>query len=126
MQDLELQKKRELVSQYSWSTDNVVNFEEIRTILGVPNTINEYLEGDDLCENLYRMCINAPLRFGYCAFSFYEDNIVIEKVIYTVELNKDLYNPNYQVMRACGNVNFYHVCGEKGLGKCSIKGGVMH
>ncbi|MBQ7673261.1 MAG: hypothetical protein IJT36_01870 [Alphaproteobacteria bacterium] len=88
------------VSAIPWvgysDNDSYVNFEEIRTILGVP-TLKQYretvpnvphhlnpyvfLNGDDLSENKYRVSVNAKLRFGHSNQPFYEDNSVIQKFI---------------------------------------------
>lgn len=58
----------------------VVNFEEIRTILGVPMNCPAYKNGDDLSENLYRSCCKQPLRFGHSRSAFFEDRDVVSKV----------------------------------------------
>ena len=60
-----------------------LDFEEMRTLLGMPHNSNiaNYLNGDDLSENLYRMCTGMPLRFGYEGRNFYEDRKVIDRVI---------------------------------------------
>jgi hypothetical protein len=68
---------------WSSSVPAHLDFEEMRTVLGMPynsNTAN-YLNGDDLSENLYRMCRGLPLRFGYIGQSFYEDRKVIDRVV---------------------------------------------
>ena len=57
-----------------------VNFEEIRTILGVPMNCHAYKNGDDLSENLYRSCCKQPLRFGHSRSAFFEDRDVVSKV----------------------------------------------
>ncbi|MCR5224725.1 MAG: hypothetical protein K6C34_01455 [Alphaproteobacteria bacterium] len=97
-----------VVSESVWSMNlpqlgSRVLFEDIRTILGVPNNFKPYLEGDDLSENLYRMCTANPLRFGYGNSSFYEDHTVIDKVIESVTSHKNFYNP---IGRTTGKVNF--------------------
>ena len=71
------------VSANPWIDDGILRFEEIRTILGFPSDSvdDNYLQGDDLSENLYRMCVGFPLRFGYGYQGFYEDVKVINRVI---------------------------------------------
>ncbi len=75
-----------------------INFEEMRTILGFSCTDSSkhYLQGDDLSEDLYRVCVGKPLRFGYGHQGFYEDNIVIYRVINTNFTNYIYY---------CGSTN---------------------
>jgi len=63
------------------------------------------LEGDDLSENLYRMCIGNPLRFGHRTASFYEDSKVIDKIIHTVTSNQKFYKI---IARSTGKVGFFH------------------
>jgi hypothetical protein len=59
-----------------------VHFEEIRNILGVTKNIgNDYMEGDDLSENLYRISIDQPIRFGHSEYAYYEDESIILDVI---------------------------------------------
>lgn len=74
----EWNEERRKISETYWT-----NFEEIRTILGATNPItnNGYREGDDLSENLYRMCVGYPIRFGHSNVPFYEDVRVINKAI---------------------------------------------
>lgn len=63
----------------SFGPHSHLDFEEMRTILGMPH--NSSLNGDDLSENLYRMCTGLPLRFGYSGENFYEDRKVVDRVI---------------------------------------------
>ena len=58
-----------------------VHFEEIRNILGVKKNISDYMEGDDLSENLYRISIGQPIRFGHSEYAYYEDKDIIQDVI---------------------------------------------
>ena len=51
-----------------WGNKVTVKVEEIRTILGAPKD-KYYQEGDDLCENLYRMELGLPLRFGHLSYN---------------------------------------------------------
>lgn len=89
---------REKVSAAAWSSPlngiKWVDTEELETVLG--NIVDEakpvilkkpgfydheVLNGSDLSENLYRICIGVPLRFGYDSYSFYEDSLVIDKIL---------------------------------------------
>ena len=73
-----------------------LTFEEMRTILGAPKD-GYYQEGDDLCENLYRIEIGAPLRFGHMCYTHdiirnYETHMhVIKKVIEVTKQNYACY-----------------------------------
>lgn len=58
-----------------------VNFEEMITICGLPETATEYIIGDELSENLYRASKKLPLRFGHKLFTFVESKAVRQKVI---------------------------------------------
>jgi len=105
---------RRMVSQEAWG-----DFEEIRTILGVPCGGNiqryngVYKNGDDLCENLYRIDIGAPLRFGHDANKFYEDRKVINKVLNAVNESHVFYMNGYTSLR---NINYNRA--RQGLGSC--------
>jgi hypothetical protein len=68
-------------SEIPWYNGHVCDFEEMRTILGFPEGLPGYLNGDDLSENLYRTEQGFPLRFGYSGFCFFEDKKVIDKVV---------------------------------------------
>ena len=71
----------------------MVDTEELETILGnivdeikpmnlrKPEVYSEPLNGSDLSENLYRICVGIPLRFGHSDYSFYEDSLVIERIM---------------------------------------------
>lgn len=105
---------RRRISESHWG-----NFEEMRTILGVPyggtvHQYNTYREGDDLSENLYRICIGSPIRFGYGNEGFYEDRKVINKVLNAVNESHTFYIKNYTspsfIFNALGRRN--------GLGNC--------
>ena len=73
-----------------WYLKTSISFEEVRTILRAPYDAY-YQEGDDLCENLYRLEIGAPLRYGHIAYDSYYiqdfryngDINVIRKIINT-------------------------------------------
>ena len=97
--DLTEQEAKRAISERPWKVEMpasgseryVVSFEEMRTILGVPNAEGQtYRAGDDLSENLYRVCLGSPLCFGYTT-DFYEDNNVVEKVILSCVRNYALY-----------------------------------
>jgi hypothetical protein len=80
-------------SEKKWGKDSRANYEEIRNILGVPvpqeGGSSVVIHGDDLSENLYRMCVGAPLRFGHTGHSpYYEDSRVIDKVVKSCTLQK--------------------------------------
>lgn len=72
-------------SQTPWlNNSGQCDFEEILTILGRDTVTrgNEYLEGDDLSENAYRISCNRrggklPHRFGHNTFAFLEDMTVL-------------------------------------------------
>lgn len=106
------------ISQSKWGKPD---YEEIRNILGVPvfaagiNPVHDTINGDDLSENLYRMCIRLPLRIGHVnnGFSFYEDSRVIDRVIVSCTSQKAYYNC---VPRATGNLDFAYGDARKGLG----------
>lgn len=68
-------------------------YEEIRNILGMTNSSQfTYLNGDDLCENLYRICINDYIRFGHSDEEYMENDTVVKKAMQTINTNKTLYN----------------------------------
>lgn len=73
------------ISEQPWIEDGYIKFEEIRTILGFHCNVNDdmYVQGDDLSENLYRMCVGFPLRFGHHCQGFFEDRKVINRAINT-------------------------------------------
>ena len=79
-----------------WYFKTSISFEEVRTILGTPKD-EYYQEGDDLCENLYRIEIGAPLRFGHMCYTHdiirnYEAHMnVIKKVIEVTKRNYACY-----------------------------------
>jgi hypothetical protein len=62
----------------------VINFEDVRTILGSPSLVEfrtvvplanqfQYFEGDDLSENSFRVSLGMPIRLGHTSMDFYED-----------------------------------------------------
>lgn len=60
----------------------VVNFEEVRTILGSSATSPDFQNGDDLSENLYRYSLGYPLRFGHrSSIAYYEDASVVRRAV---------------------------------------------
>jgi hypothetical protein len=105
-------------SEKKWGKGSRANYEEMRNILGVPVPqvagSPNFIHGDDLSENLYRMCIGAPLRFGHTGHSsYYEDSRVIDKVVKSCTLQKSHYNCT---VKAAGDVDFVYGDGTKGLG----------
>ncbi len=113
---------RRKISQEAWSDRSItryrVIFEEIRTILGVPCGGNiqryngDYKNGDDLCENLYRIDIGAPLRFGHSFEKFYEDRKVINKVLNAANESHVFYIKGYASPGIIDNRY------RRGLGNC--------
>lgn len=105
------------VSESIWHAKGKLSFEEMRTILGAsPNLGQEnYKQGDDLSENLYRKNIGIPLRYGYTKHTFYEDNEVIDKVFDSCNFYKCYYCAQEE------NVGYDHSSGTKGLENFSIK-----
>ena len=115
-----------LISERNWTTDNNqnfiinnVNFEEMRTIIGVPNDLN-FINGDDLFENLYKACIHEPLSCGHGNTSGYEDTRVIDKIIDVCKSNAIFYFINMRNIR-CVNTALPPFNGVfNGLGKSSF------
>lgn len=56
--------------------------EEIRDIVGVPETASFFKNGDEISENEYRISCDLPLRFGHTNSNYIEDIRVIEKLPY--------------------------------------------
>lgn len=111
-------KENNYIHIWSSGFPNHLDFEEMRTILGMPhnsNTIN-YLNGDDLSENLYRVCKGLPLRFGYNGQSFYEDRKVINRVI-----NACLKNYIVYITGKDNEVDFQYGNGRPIFGKGRVK-----
>jgi hypothetical protein len=116
-----------VISEEPWRANcifgptNYVTFEEIRTVLGAPylgsieNYPQNYIQGDDLSENLYRMCVGLPLRFGYALQTFYEDVKVINRVNNACLANYLWYSKGYNP------ANFNYNIGRQGLGKHRIQ-----
>ena len=50
---------------FFWTNREKTSFEEIRTILGANYEVEDYKEGDDLCENLYRISCNKKIRWSH-------------------------------------------------------------
>jgi hypothetical protein len=84
----------ELVSAESWLTPGGrLDFEEIRTILGDTGEffhdkcLFQFLHGDELSENAFRLSIGIPIRLGYGKFacqpreSFVEDIRLFDKAL---------------------------------------------
>jgi len=69
-------------SYFNWRNDQgYPSFEDIRTILGSYRSNVQYVNGDDLSENLYRMNTGRLIRFGHQNLMFYEDRKVVNRVI---------------------------------------------
>jgi hypothetical protein len=84
-----------------------VNFEEVRNILGSYDTVDEYKNGDDLSENLYRSSIGYPLRFGHDgSISYWEDINVINRVKQTCHEAIHNHGWNYQLINLDGALPF--------------------
>ncbi|MDR2268472.1 MAG: hypothetical protein LBD81_03425 [Holosporaceae bacterium] len=68
-------------SQLPWNNGaGQCNYEEILTIIGrdiAAPMAAEYLVGDDLSENAYRMSVRLPHRFGHAGFIFLEGVFVL-------------------------------------------------
>ena len=76
-------KIREIQAELSlWDSHGYMAIEELRTILCAPKD-EYYQEGDDLCENLYRLEIGAPLRYGHIAY----DSYYIQDFQYNSDIN---------------------------------------
>ncbi|MDR0581129.1 MAG: hypothetical protein LBG04_03395 [Holosporaceae bacterium] len=102
----------------AWRRVDNIDFEEMRTILGAPygGSMNDYINGDDLSENLYRMCRGIPLRFGYDPPEhYYEDRKVINRVVDACSESYVHYTRGY-----VSNFQFNYSNGRAGLGKCRI------
>lgn len=67
------------VSALPWRESNHVHFEELRNIIGSTSAVNSYLEGDDLSENLYRLSLGQPLRFGHSNEIYRESETIVNK-----------------------------------------------
>lgn len=87
--DEEITNNIKIWKTVEYDEDIFFDLEEIRTIVGINKHcenckdiyncyIESFLNGDELCENMYRCSVNLPLRCGYKKFNFYEDKSVIE------------------------------------------------
>lgn len=68
-------------SQNDFSSETVIKMEEFRTIIGYTvnvtlnsegeklYTVTDAINVDDLCENLYRLYVGQPLRYGHVIIS---------------------------------------------------------
>jgi hypothetical protein len=104
--------------------DPAIEFEEMRTIVGVPRLSEFYFEGDDISENLYRMCIGKDLRFGHIPLEYYEDERVVAKAISVCALAYLLYigYTGSITYNGTDHVSFeYKDANKKGLGKCKYQ-----
>ena len=96
--DLEYTYDRAKVSAMSWtSKPDIISYEELRNIIGLnKKSYSQYIEGDDLCENLYRTCLGGEckIRFSHADDEYIEDAVVIERAIEIINSNKQLYTKN--------------------------------
>jgi hypothetical protein len=95
-------------SALPWVTGNNINFEEMRTILGSPKWSNvkvNYIEGDDISENLYRASRDIPIRFGHDNYDFYEKKEVTNKAICSLP-NVDYGIKTVSVLKKRTNIPF--------------------
>lgn len=72
-------EKRWRISALPWREGEHVHFEELRNIIGAVEAVGNYLEGDDLSENLYRLSIGHPLRFGHSNEIYRESEAIVNK-----------------------------------------------
>ncbi len=119
------------ISESKWhalKSDGINNelrpdFEEIRNILGLKNVGLPpglvFYNGDDLSENLYRMCVGLPLRFGYGADEYYEDSRVIDKVLSCCNFWKMYYNFSPKRAKHAG-FSYDNQSNLQGIGRCKI------
>jgi hypothetical protein len=113
------------VSAKKWESRGALSFEEMRTILGVPcdkiiDNMN-YLPGDDISENLYRMCIKVPLRFGHDNLEFREDCRVIDPATMACCSCGQPYGITH--LTSCNenlNTQMQKLYKKEGLGRCII------
>ncbi len=104
------------------SIKQIVTYEELRNIIGLSKETDGYIRGDDLCENLYRLCINSPMRFSHSDEQYIEDSNVINKA-------KEISEKNIKIFQVNNMFQFAdledHIClmdfNTKGLGKCARK-----
>ena len=78
----------------------VVRMEEFRTIMGYTVKVTKNSEeiyvpgeiqnGDDLCENLYRICVGQKIRYGHVAAE--DPGITVSKS--AIDRAKEFYNKN--------------------------------
>lgn len=80
---------RQGITVYIWE-----DLEELRTILGVKMGSWKYLYGDDISENLYRVCVKEAVRFGHKSKAFYEDSTVINRYLDTLYVVSKYYVKN--------------------------------
>jgi hypothetical protein len=123
--DISEAKWQILIDNGAGIVERRVDFEELRNILGVGDAAmlgalgGVFYNGDDLSENLYRICISMPLRFGYVLSEYYEDSRVIDRVISCCNLWKRYY---YFSPRIMSNVRFGYdnPQNRQGIGRCKI------
>jgi hypothetical protein len=66
LRDKDLDNSEKYWCDFNDAGKRCFRIEEMRTILGSCRDIDSFfIEGDDLSENLYRLCIGEPLRYGW-------------------------------------------------------------
>ncbi|MBR1734216.1 MAG: hypothetical protein IJ730_02020 [Alphaproteobacteria bacterium] len=77
------EKDRIKISAESWCKfskfGQLITYEEMKNILGIPIDLSDYKNGDDLCENLYRISRQTYIRFSHSDDPYFEDQKVIER-----------------------------------------------
>ncbi len=124
--NLEYTDDRAKVSAMSWtSKPDIISYEELRNIIGLnKKSYSQYIEGDDLCENLYRTCLGGEckIRFSHADDEYIEDAVVIERAIEIINSNKQLYTKNLiNINNNCFFINTA-MFNKPGLGNCFRKG----
>jgi hypothetical protein len=103
------------------ATESRPDFEEMRNILGIKNIGLPvglvFYNGDDLSENLYRMSVGQPLRFGYVLAEYYEDSRVIDVIISICNFWKEHYNFSPRRMKRA-NFEYTNASNQQGMGSC--------
>lgn len=93
----------EMDAQFSYHNKvGLISFEEVRTILGTNSKVDNYKEGDDLCENLYRRSKGLRIRWSHNAYrinysenkKYYPDKTVLKRAINSTNMNLEFYKIN--------------------------------
>lgn len=65
----------------NYKGNEIISFEDMRTIFGMHSESEGYFEGDDLSENLYRAFWKRPLRYGHKQENIFSvKSCIVEKV----------------------------------------------